>query len=180
MIDPVTSRYGEALFRLARAKGALDDVRNDLERLARELATAANRSVFDARIPRETRRERVRGLARSMHPLTQNLIELLFDKRREEVLRELARAFHRRLLEERGAAEGIVESARALGRAEVERLESSLGPRLKKKLTLENKIVPELVGGVRVVVESRMLDFSLAGRLEDLRKRLLVAPLPRQ
>ena len=180
MIDPVTSRYGEALFRLAKAKGALDDVRGDLERLAREVAVGQNRTVFDARIPRETRRERVRGLARSMHPLMQNLIELLFDKRREEVLRDLARAFHRRLLDERGAAEGVVESARALEKAEIERLEGSLGPRLQKKLTLENRVVPELLGGVRVVVESRMLDFSLAGRLEDLRKRLLVAPLPRQ
>ena len=37
----------------------------------------------------------------------------------------------------------------------------------------------ELLGGVRVIVESKMLDASLAGRLEALRKNLLAAPLPR-
>jgi len=48
-----------------------------------------------------------------------------------------------------------------------------------RDIDLSDRVVPELIGGVRVVVESRMIDSSLAGRLEGMRKTLLAAPLPR-
>jgi F0F1-type ATP synthase delta subunit len=43
---------------------------------------------------------------------------------------------------------------------------------------LKNEIRPELVGGVRVIVASRMLDSSVQGRLAGLKKRMEEAPLP--
>jgi F-type H+-transporting ATPase subunit delta len=179
MIDPVTSRYAEALFRRAQARGAREAVRADVQRLAGELRPGgALAFVFDERLPLEGRRARLAGALASVHPLTHDFVQLVLDKRRVEVLRDLWAAFHRRDLEERGAAEGVVESARALEPAELARLAGLLGPRLEKQLLLENRIAPELIGGLRVVVGSRMIDASLAGRLEALRKALLAAPLP--
>lgn len=180
MIDPVTSRYAEALYRLAKARGVLEAVRADVKRLGGELEAGGELALaFDERVPLETRRARLTANLSSAHPLTQDFVQLVLDKRRVEVLRDLAAAFHRRDLEERGAAEGTVESARALDSAELTRLAGALGPRLGKQLVLRNRIVPELIGGLRVVVESKMIDASLAGRLEGLRKNLLSAALPR-
>jgi F-type H+-transporting ATPase subunit delta len=180
MHDPVTTRYAEALFRLARSEGALDAVRADVERLARALDDPKVRAVlFDASIPREKRRAQARALLGGVHRFTKNLVELLFAKHREQVLADLGTAFRRRVLEHQGVAEGVVESARPLERAELERLERALGPRLSKQLALENRLAPELLGGVRVIVGSRMIDASVAGRLEALKKRLMGAPLPR-
>ena len=82
------------------------------------------------------------------------------------------------MLEERGAAEGLVRSARPLGAAEVERLANSIGSKLGKTLTLDNQVDPDLLAGVRVIVGSRMIDYSLSGRLNGLKKRMLDAPLP--
>src|SRR4029077_12758877 len=110
--------------------------------------------------------------------LTQDFVNLVLDKRRVEVLRHLGAAFHRLDLQRRGAAEGVVESVRPLDAAEIARLAAALGPRLSKQLVLENRIVPELIGGLRVVVESKMIDASVTGRLEGLRKSLLAAALP--
>jgi F-type H+-transporting ATPase subunit delta len=186
MIDPVTSRYAEALFGLAKRSGVLEAVRSDVRAIAGELREGGRLSaVFDERLPLETRRARAAaalgslGALGALNPLTQDFVQLLFDKRRVEVLRHLGAAFHRRDLEERGAAEGVVESARPLDAAELGRLATSLGPRLGKALVLQNRIVPGLIGGLRVVVESKMIDASLAGRLEGLRRNLLAAPLPR-
>ncbi len=179
MIDAVTSRYTEALFRLARSRGALEAVRADVEHLSRELVhSKAGAFLFDVRLPLESRRERARALLDGLHPLTADFVHLLLTKRREAVLRRLGPAFHRRLLEERGAAEGVVESARPLPPDELSRLERALGEKLGKELHLENKLVPGLLGGVRVIVENRMLDASLQGRLEGLRRNLLAAALP--
>jgi F-type H+-transporting ATPase subunit delta len=180
MIDPVTSRYAEALFGLAQARGALEAVRGDVARLASELSERGRLAfLFDARLPLEARRQRAAEHLSGLHALTQNFVNLVLDKRRVEVLRDLGAAFHRRDLAERGAAEGVVESARPLAASDLARLASALGPRLGKQLSLEGRVVPELVGGVRVVVESKMIDASVAGRLESMKKQLLAAELPR-
>lgn len=179
MIDPVTSRYSEALYRLAEARGALEAVRADVRRLAGEFGGALA-FVFDERLTLATRRARLAAGLAGAHALTQDFVQLVLDKRRVEVLRHFGAAFHRRDLEERGAAEGTVESARPLDALELAHLAAALGPRLGKQLALSNRIVPELIGGLRVVVESKMIDASLSGRLEGLRKSLLAAPLPRQ
>lgn len=179
MLDPVTIRYAEALFNVAKKKGVLEAVASDARRLSDELASSSvSAFFFDARVTAETRRAKLEPLIKGLHPLLRNFVSLLFDKRREGVLRGLGAAFHRRALAERGAAEGVVESARRLGAGEIAELGRALSARLGKQVTLENRIVPALVGGVRVIVESRMLDFSFAGRLEGLKKRLLDAPLP--
>jgi F-type H+-transporting ATPase subunit delta len=180
MIDPVTSRYAEALFDLARSRSALDAVRGDVERLAHGLADPRQLGfVFDELMPLVARRAQLAPHLASMSPLVQDFVNLVFDKRRVEVLRSLGAAFHRRDLADRGMAEGVVESARPLDASELTHLASVLGPRLGKQLVLQNRIVPELIGGLRVVVESKMIDSSLAGRLEGMRKTLLAAPLPR-
>ena len=179
MLDPVTIRYTEALFGLARREGALDTVQSDVEQLAKQIA-APKLAAFlvDARIPAEQRREKLRVLLSGTHQLTQNFVDLLFDKRRESVLHGLGEAFHRRSLEERGAAEGVVESARPLGAADVSQLALALGKRLGKDVKLANRVNPDVLGGVRVIVGSKMIDSSLRGRLDGLRKKMLEAPLP--
>src|SRR5437867_1607733 len=101
MIDPVTSRYAEALFGLARARGALEAVRADVARLAGELREGGRLAfVFDERLPLETRKKRVAEPLSGSHPFTQNFVGLVLDKRRVEVLRHLGAAFHRRDLDE--------------------------------------------------------------------------------
>ncbi|MEW6074378.1 MAG: ATP synthase F1 subunit delta [Planctomycetota bacterium] len=179
MLDPVTNRYTEALFNLARRAGALDAVRLDVERLAATLDSPAVAGFFfDARVSLATRRAKMEPLLAGMHDLTRSFVRLLFAKRRESVLAGLREAFHRRDLEERGEAEGRVESARPLSAGDVAELAVAMGTRIGRRVTLENRIVPELIGGARIIVGSKMVDGSLQGRLEGLRRRLLDAPLP--
>ncbi len=178
-VDPVTARWAEALFRLAKRTGVLDPVRRDVERLGTELARpgAAEWLSSGSRGSAE-RRSKLEALVASAHPLVKNLVGLALDRRREQVLAELAEAFRRRALVERGAVEGVVESARPIGQAELDRLAKALSVDLGKEVLLEARSNPDLVGGVRVLVGARMIDRSMQGRLEALRSRMLSARLP--
>jgi F-type H+-transporting ATPase subunit delta len=179
MVDPVTNRYVEALFNLGVQRGALAAIERDVERLSAELAKpGVGDFFFDARVSIEVRRAKLEPLLAGAHELTRNFVNLLFDKRREDVLRRVGAAFHARSLRERGEVEGVALSARPLGDAAVARLATALGGRLGKTVRLKNEIRPELVGGVRVIVASRMLDSSVQGRLAGLKKRMEEAPLP--
>jgi F-type H+-transporting ATPase subunit delta len=133
--------------------------------------------LFNPRIDLSTRRGAIEPALRGAHALTRNFVHLAFDRGREDVLRGLAAAFHRRTLSERNQVEGVVESARPLDAADVARIAAGVGRALGKELLLTNRIAPELVGGVRVVAGNRMLDGSLQGRLDALQRRLLAAQL---
>jgi F-type H+-transporting ATPase subunit delta len=178
-LDAVTRRYTSALFDLALKKGAEPDVRRDVENLGRELSVPAVEGyLFDTRVPLEDRRAKLGPLLAEMHPLTQNFIALLFDKRREEVLRHLPQAYRLRQMVEERAAEGVVESPAPLSDDELGKLSSALSRKLDKTVRLENRVVPELIAGVRVTADNRMIDYSARGRLDGLRRNLISAPLP--
>ena len=179
IVDPVTTRYAGALYGLAKKQGAVDAVSRDVGAITSEVAKAATRNlVFNPRVEREAKRAQLAPALGSAHVLTRNFVNLLLDKNREEVLRGLADAWKRLALEERGAAEGRVESARPLEAAEIERLAAALSKTIGRTLVLENKLVPTLVGGARVFAQNRMIDWSVAGRLESLRRKMLDARLP--
>jgi len=173
ILDPVTLRYAQALWNVALKSGALERVRADV----RALDGALKAQVFDPAILRDKRRALALSAVSGLHPLVQNFTGLLFDKHREDVLRGLSRAFHRMELESRNAVEGIVESARPIGEDLLASIAARMGQLLGKEVVLKNRIVPELVGGTRVLVANRMLDASVAGRLESLCRTLLDAPL---
>jgi F-type H+-transporting ATPase subunit delta len=177
--DPVTTRFTGALYGLAKRKGVLDDVSRDVAALAAEIARPATRNLlFNPRVEREAKRGQLAPALAAAHPLTQNFANLLLDKGREEVLRGLADAWKRLALDERGAAEGFIESARPLEAAQIDRLAAALSKTMGRTLILENRIVPALLGGVRVIARNRMIDGSVQGRLETLRRRMLDVRLP--
>jgi F-type H+-transporting ATPase subunit delta len=177
-VGSVATRYANALFELAREHGALDAVQRDVDAIAALLAADAKSAwLFDARVGQDEKRAKLERLAAGLHRYTGNLVRLLGDKRRLEVLRELPAAFKRRALAERGAVEGVVESPRPLQAGEVAELQVALGALLKKEVLLEARTAPELLAGARIVVDNRMIDSSAQGRLEALRARLIAAPL---
>ncbi|HJO27326.1 MAG TPA: ATP synthase F1 subunit delta [Planctomycetota bacterium] len=178
-INPVASRYAGALFGLARREGVLDAVSRDVESLGLQLANAAVREfLLGSRASEEEQRAGLAKLSADYHTLTKNLLSLLFDKRREQVLEGLPEAFRQRRLRERGAVEGEVATARPLDAADLDALAAGLGKLLDKEVLLKSRLAPDLMAGVRVTVDNRMLDTSVRGRLDELRRKLLDAPLP--
>jgi len=169
ILDAVTLRYAEALWNLSAKAGRLERVRADVVRLGAALPAPA--------LERSERRKQQLAALGGVDPFVTNLVNLLFDRHREEVLRGLAAAFHRLELQSRNAVEGQVESARPIGPELLATLAARVGAVLGKQVVLENRVRPELLGGTRVIVANRMIDYSVAGRLESLRRALLEAPL---
>ncbi len=174
-IGLVATRYAEALYGLAREKGALAAVQADVDVLAGVLASPAGRSLFDARVPELETRKRVDVLAAKMHALTNNFLHLLLDKRRFAVVAELPAAFRRCALQDRGQVEGVVESPRPLGQGELAEIAVAVKSVIGKEVLLESRTNTDLIAGVRVYVDNRLIDQSALGRLEGLRSKLLKA-----
>jgi F-type H+-transporting ATPase subunit delta len=178
-VDPVTARWAGALWNLASSQGAVDPVGKDLERLAAEFSSPAVRAFMLAgdASPAE-RRAKLEQVMGGFHDLSRRFVGLALDRARMGVLERAAAAYRALSLAKAGVVEGVVEAPRPLEAAEVSTLEAKLASELGKTVRLTQRVAPELLGGVRVFVGSRMIDGSATGRLEGLRRRLLDAPLP--
>lgn len=177
--DPVTARWATALFNLAQSKGQVDEVGGDVAKLEAELASEPVKAyLLGSGVADEEKLAKLEPVLGSCGPLVANFVRLLFEKDRVGVLEHLGAAFRARRLESEGIVQGHVESVRTLDDSQLQSLEQTLGARMGKRVQLEQRIVPDLVGGVRVFIGANMIDQSVQGRLESLRRKMVEAPLP--
>ena len=179
MADPVTKRWAEALYEVAKKADAVEDILKDTGRLSDEVSPpAVSAFLFGSSVSQEDRMSKMEPLIKELHPKTQSFVKLLFERRRQDVLRGIGEAFKAKVYAETGRVEGVCETVRVLSEEDLKSLADSVGKKLGKSVVLTQKTVPELIGGVRVIVGARLFDASVRGRLQTMRERLLSAPLP--
>lgn len=108
-------------------------------------------------------------LAGQAHPLTQNMLLMLFDKKRGALVADLQRAFRARYDATRRRATVKVTSALPLDANQQQQLQHELALKLSKEIKMETAVDPSLLGGMVVQIEDQVIDNSLRGRLEALR-----------
>lgn len=80
--------------------------------------------------------------------------------------------FTRRYNKEHGIVEAVVTSAVAPGDAQLQALKQKLEQVTGKRISLISKLDPGVVAGLRVEIEGRQIDGTVAGRLSGLSKKL--------
>ena len=177
MIRRTTSarRYAEAVFELAAAKNAHDTWASDLDLAARLLGDErVARVLDDPSVPLREREELVgKLLERRVAPPVVNLVRLLAQRGRAELLPAISREFHRLLNEHRGVVEAVATSAKPLSAADREAVRKRVEAITGSKVELETEVDESLIGGLTVRVGDRLFDASIRGRLERLRHELI-------
>lgn len=174
----LAKRYATALFALAHEAGAADTVASDLEGLHAEFAARETRAMLQS--PDVGAAERgvvLEKLGHGRHQLVQNLMGVLEHRRRLEVLFDIYPAYRALLLEHKGEVEGVVESPHPVGPEQLAELTQVAARLCGKQVTLTAEERPELLGGARLRVGNVLYDGSMKAVLEQLRGRLLQAPL---
>ncbi len=71
-----------------------------------------------------------------------------------------------------GEGVATVRVAQPLGDADRDRLQQALSRQYRREIHLNEVVDPELIGGVRVEIGDDVIDGTVAGRLDDARRRL--------
>ena len=66
-----------------------------------------------------------------------------------------------------------IESAIELSQAQLKSLTTNLEKTLGDKVQVENKVDPQIIGGIRIVTASKVVDLSLAARVNRLQETLV-------
>ncbi len=175
MAEDRISAYAEALLAVARAEGPLDEVEDELFRIAQvirgndELAD----KLADPHIPVATRQQIIIDLLQDKAtPVTVNLVSLVVGTGRirqlpamvDELLATAARQGDKEVAE--------VRSAIALTDDQKSRLADALTKATGKSVDVRVIVDPSLKGGVVAQVGDTVIDGSIRRRLEQLKNAL--------
>jgi F-type H+-transporting ATPase subunit delta len=171
-------RYATALFEVAESQGATDAVLQDMQQLAEVFGTSAGQAFLaDPNTKRAQLEDAVQRTLVHAHALSRNVVGVVLERRRESVLPELAQELRALVQRKAGEAVAMVETARPLADDDRNDLREQLARLTRKRITLEVRDNPELLGGVRVRVGNTLYDGSLLGELMALQHKLLAAPV---
>ncbi|MBV8363769.1 MAG: ATP synthase F1 subunit delta [Candidatus Eremiobacteraeota bacterium] len=176
--ETLARRYAQAAFDLAQEESVVDVVGKDLATLSDAiLSDAQTRAFFIAPIIDRKVKERVllTSFSGKTHDLALHTVLLLVRKRREPLLAEVMRQYGQLEMRSRGAQPLTVTSALELSPQQLGALVSDLERRYATRFEVRQKVDPNLIGGVRVLMGDRRIDGSVAGRLDELSRELLGA-----
>ena len=168
-------RYARALFQIAEDRDRVRRFSEDLA-LIRQLMEQKELSQFFLH-PRARRGDKKEKVDKFLAPLidrtVRNLICLLIDRGRERILPDLQEEFDLIADEAAGVARAELETVCDLSDDELARIRPRLEKITGKSLHIEQRLNPDILGGIRVRVGSTMIDGSVAAKLKSLREKLM-------
>ena len=169
--------YAEALMKVA-ANGDAAGLAAEIRALAEVAANPAVRQVADH--PKVDSQQvfdlltavasATSGTARS--DMAKNFLRTVIDNGRLSALPEIATQFQALVDARTGVAQATIESAFPIDASQVADVKATMERRFGRKLETSVVVVPDLIGGVRVIVGDEVLDTSIRARLEQMKAAL--------
>ncbi|MFG5384740.1 MULTISPECIES: F0F1 ATP synthase subunit delta [unclassified Yoonia] len=172
----IANRYATAVFDLAKEGKAIKALESDVAALEAAMNESADlRTLLTSPLySREEQSAAVAAIAKKMElsDTTGNVLGLLAAKRRLFILPHLVRVLQDRLAEERGEVTAEVTTAKALTKAQSDKLAKTLKAQVGKSVTIKETVDESIIGGLIVKVGSKMIDTSIASKLNALQNTM--------
>lgn len=175
-------RYAKALFELALAQKALDEVESDLNALCGLVVSSSELQKL-LKNPIVARKDHAAVMAAILdkagaHDTTKKFVRLLAMGRRVGAVQEIVDAYTALLRNYRGEVVATVITATPVAVKKIDKIEKQLGKALDRKVIVKVKEDEKILGGAIIRVGSRMLDASLLekiNRIELLSKKAIAS-----
>ncbi|EHR69213.1 ATP synthase, F1 delta subunit [Burkholderiales bacterium JOSHI_001] len=172
-IATIARPYAEALYKAVGGADALS-WRDQLNTLGALAANAELRQFADnPKVSAAQVFDLITAAAKTaLDPKMANLLRTVVENGRLAALPEVAVQFQALVNARSGSSDAVVESAFPIEGAALPDLVATLEKRFGRKLNASVKVVPELIGGIRVTVGDEVLDTSVAARLQQMKVAL--------
>ena len=173
----VSRRYARALLELGIADGNLEALVGDVSKVAEvyESSHDLRASVENPLVPQPTKKAIVTEICDKLGvgKTAKHTALLLGDRRRIALLPEIATLLREMNDAKKGLLRAEVTTAVALSDAFYQKLLQTLEKLSNKRVVLDKKHDPALIGGVVLRIGDLVLDSSLKTRLDGLKQALL-------
>ncbi|WP_370400603.1 F0F1 ATP synthase subunit delta [Sulfitobacter sp. JB4-11] len=172
----IAARYASAVFDLAKEAKKVKAIETDLEALSGALNDSEDfrRLISSPVYSRDEQGTAIAALSKKMKlsPTMSNTLALMASKRRLFVLPQLVRQLRDLIAADKGEITAEVTSAKALTKAQSDKLAKSLKSTTGKTVTLQTAVDESLIGGLIVKVGSKMIDTSIRSKLNSLQNAM--------
>ena len=171
--DIISDRYGSALYDLASEKKCIDEILNDLDVIEKVMKESSElRHVIKS--PLVNSEEKLNILLKifaglSFNSLTTTFLKVLDNNKRISNILSIILQFKKINSEKRGDIAANVTSANELSEDEKNNITNQLKNTLGQKLSLNFNVDKDIIGGLIVKVGSKMIDTSIANKINKLK-----------
>ena len=175
----VAKNYAQALIELAGNDLSVQETFfNEIKAVSESVSQVKNADqVFEnPEISKDEKKELLKKLFQGkLDAKVLNLLFLLIDKQRFNLLSAIQDELLKLVNKNKGIVIAEVSSASELDANTIQALKQKLENILGKseKVTIESKVEPALLGGMKVTINDLVYDGSIKGRLENLKRKLL-------
>ena len=167
------TRYAEAIFQIGRDTGSYELWLRELGEVSQVLSDQLAAQVMASPvIPRDRKRAILSRSLPDLSEAVQRFLELLIRHERLMLVPRVLERLKALVDEARGLETARVTTAVPLGAAERQAITARLSARSGKQVQLEEHVDPSVIGGVIAQIGDEIIDGSIRGRLERLRRVL--------
>lgn len=163
--------YARALFQVAqetnKEQQILSEVKDIVDILKRELdfKKFVNSPIISVQSKKEVLEKVFKD---QISEELMNFLFILVDKGRTKHFEKIAKTLLHISREKEGMSAGIIYSVEPLSALNLEKFEGETGKLLRTKVQLENQIDKSLVGGIKILIDGKIIDASIKKRLENI------------
>ena len=169
--------YGTALFEAAEETGKKETILKDAENVLEILAEEPDLSLF-INYPAISAAEKKEAIgeifAGNISDEFLNFLYVLIDKGRTMHLEKIIKVYKKLIQKEEGYSYGTVYSVVTLTEERIKALEEETSKLLGENVRLTNEIDPKLIGGVKILVEGRLIDASVRKKFDSLESQIIL------
>ena len=172
--ESLARRDARAVFELALEQNqSLDDWLRDLDKIQEALSDPQVAGALEApKLRFEQKRDLIDRALASLDQSRRNLMYVLIERHRTASIAGIARELRLMVHKHQGIAEATVTTAVPIPDSEAARIGEQLGRLVGKRVVVERRVDPAIIGGVVVRVGDTLINGSVAGRLAALQEQL--------
>lgn len=166
--------YASAVFDLAKTSNKLDNWSLHLKKLS----VVSRSSEFNdlTNNPKVSQKELLNFLLEILGTTdieVENFLNLLFRNGRLSVLAEIYNLFEKLVEDYKNIGKALIQSAYVMGDEEKQQIEQLLSKKFCRKISASIEVNPELIGGIKIMIDDIVIESSIKGSLEKMATQLM-------
>lgn len=172
----IARRYAEAVFEIAKAHNSFDRWSTELGAISRVQRDPEVAALLATPAVGMSAKESLVAMALpDVSPEAMNLVRILLRRGRFALVPQIEDQYRLMLNSHRGIATAEVTSAVPLTAEELRLVEKRLSAMTGRKVVVETAVDKSIIGGIVARIGDQLIDASVQGRLEALKRRLALA-----
>ena len=176
-MQEIAEVYARSLFEVAKENDVLDQIHDELGEFADVLSESRELQVFffSPYFSSEEKKDGIRKVVKGADERFVRFLELLAERHRMPVLFRIRRAFEGLWAEENKLLPVTITSAIELDDKTVKQIGKRIEEQTGRRIEHTAVVDPDVIGGLAVQVGNVVMDGTVRGRLEKLRRQVAAA-----